>query len=311
MCRSGRGNYVACIRKRRIYRVRSKVFVIRPWYKATHITKRGTLRPAAAATLTKVRSRARIVRQIGSSPLLKDTLENHRKRIVESFREAMEFKAYTDLAFHLASEFSQHPSMNYQFVLGHSDYGSHLGLVDTEVLVPDLPKTFLPIKENYLLSFVHQNQVSLFEHLFFDLLKIMISHQPQSLSGKKQVDYSTVFEAESKEALIGKLIEKELNEIKYKNVCEWFGYLYKIASIPELPKDELEKIAEAKASRDILVHNAGVINQVYIQKSGNASRFSIGEKIDISGCYTRDVWALLSKSLLIVIDAVIAKHSKT
>jgi len=52
------------------------------------------------------------------------------------------------------------------------------------------------------------------------------------------------------------------------------GDLYKIVSIPHVSKDELEQIAEAKASRDILVHNAGIINQIYIQKSGNASRFT-------------------------------------
>ena len=243
--------------------------------------------------------------------MLIESLQNHRTKIIESFREAMEFKAYTDLAFNLASEFSQQPAMNTRFILGHSNYASHLGLVDTEVIVPNLPKIFSPIKDDYLLSFVHQNQVSLFEHLFFDLLKIIITNQPQSLSGKKQIDYSTIFQAESKEELVCKLIERELNEIKYKNVSEWFNYLYKIVSISHVSKEELEQVAEAKASRDILVHNAGIINQIYIQKSGNASRFSDGENIDISGNYTRDVWVLLSRVLLIITDAVIEKNSST
>jgi len=241
--------------------------------------------------------------------LLIETLQNHRTKIIESFREAMEFKAYTDLAFNLAGDFSQQPTMNHRFILGHSSYGSHLGLEDTEVVVSNLPTIFSPIKGDYLLSFVHQNQVSLFEHLFFDLLKIVITNQPQSLSGKKQIDYATIFQAESKEELVCKLIEREINEIKYKNVGEWFNYLYKIVSIPQFSKEEMDKIAEAKASRDILVHNAGIINQIYVQKSGSASRFSDGEKIDISGGYTRDVWELLSKVLLIITDAVIEKNS--
>ena len=146
--------------------------------------------------------------------MLIESLQNHRAKIIESFREAMEFKAYTELAFHLASEFSQQPGMNHRFILGHSDYGSHLGLKDTEIVVSNLPTIFSPVKDDYLLSFVHQNQVSLFEHLFFDLLKIIITNQPQSLSGKKQIDYSTIFQAESKEELVCKLIERELNEIK-------------------------------------------------------------------------------------------------
>ncbi|MFQ2147348.1 hypothetical protein ACK33U_01865 [Aeromonas jandaei] len=236
-------------------------------------------------------------------------LENHRNRIIESFREAMEFKAYTDLAFSLASDYSQHPSMNRRFIMGHSGYASHLGLEDTEVIISNLPSIFLPIKGDYFLSFVHQNQISLFEHLFFDLLKILLSKQPQSLSGKKQIDYSTIFESESKDALIDKLIEREINEIKYKGVGDWFDYLYRLVSIPKLPEDMMSKIAEAKASRDILVHNNGIVNHIYIHKSGNASRFSIGEKIDISGHYTRDVWVLLSESLLHIVDALILKYS--
>lgn len=238
-----------------------------------------------------------------------ELLENHRTKIIQSFREAMEFKAYTQIAFLLANETAVQPNMSDRFIMGHSSYGNHLDLIDEEVAIYDLPKLFKPVIDNYLLSFVHQNQVSLFESLFFELLGIIIANQPRCLPDKKSISYGMVFESNSKEDLINIIIEKELNELKYKKVGEWFDYLCNIVNVGKVNSVELEKIVEAKATRDVLVHNSGIVNQIYIEKSGKFARFSDGEKINVSGDYTLDVWKLLSKVLVDITDAVIKKHS--
>jgi hypothetical protein len=221
----------------------------------------------------------------------------------------MEFKAFTDLSFMLATRFVSQPNMNSRFILGHSDYGKHLGVTDQEIVLSDLPKLFSKTKDGYYFSFVHQHQVAIFEHMFFDLLRIILKNQPRSISGKKQIDYATIFEADSKDDIVFMLVEKEINELKYKNTAEWFNYLYKLVSIPQILTENLEKICEAKASRDILVHNNGIVNEIYIQKSGAAARFQDGAKIDVSGDYTKDMWQLFSMVLLEVTDAVISKHT--
>lgn len=163
----------------------------------------------------------------------------------------------------------------------------------------------------YFLSLVHQQQVSLFEHLFFDLVRILLLDKAdERLSKKKQIDYATIFDSNTKEDLIWKLVDRELNEIKYKNVSEWFDYLNKIVDLPKINIDVLEKIAEAKATRDILVHNAGIINQTYLNKSGSAARFRINQKIDVSGDYTLTVWKLFVEHLIAIIDGIIHKFDK-
>lgn len=242
--------------------------------------------------------------------MLVDELKQHKEKVLSEFRDAMEFKAFTDLAYMFAKEFSGLPENNRRLFLGHSQYASEVGMVDQEVNINDLPDYFDNAKENYFFSLIHQQQIALFEHLFFDLIKIFLLDRPERLSKKKQIDYGSIFEVSSKEELIAKLVDRELNEIKYKNVTEWFDYLDKLVGLPEFTKEELDKLAEAKACRDILVHNAGVANQIYIHKSGEAARFNEGQKMDVSGDYTRDTWSLLIEMLVKIIDPAIEKFER-
>ena len=142
------------------------------------------------------------------------------------------------------------------------------------------------------------------------MVKIFLLDRPERLSKKKQIDYGSIFEVSSKEELLIKLVDRELNEIKYKNVAEWFIYLDKIIGLPEFTKEEIDRLAEAKACRDILVHNAGIANQIYSHKSGEAARFDEGQEIDVSGHYTRDTWKFLVNMLIKIIDSVIVKAEK-
>ena len=242
--------------------------------------------------------------------MLVEKLKKHRSLVVDSFRESMEFKAFTDLSYMFATEFAKIPGNNIKITLGHSEYGGVVGMSDQEVTHSDLPDHFSSARNAYFFSLVHQQQVALFESLFFDLVRILLVDRPERLSKKKQVDYETIICSETKEEIIWKLIDRELNEIKYKNVAEWFIYLNKIVGLPVIEDQNLEIIAEAKAARDILVHNAGIINNIYINKSGNAARFKIGQKIDITGDYTKDTWRHLVELLIIIIDSLIKKFEE-
>ena len=131
-------------------------------------------------------------------------LKSHRELIIDSFRDAMEFKAFTDLSYMFATKYTKNPGNNQKIILGHSNYGSTIGLTDQEVKLSDLPDYFFSAKNKYFLSLVHQQQVSLFEHLFFDLIRILLLDRPERLSKKKQIDYETIFNSDTKEDLIWK-----------------------------------------------------------------------------------------------------------
>lgn len=102
-------------------------------------------------------------------------------------------------------------------------------------------------------------------------------------------------------------MDKELDNLKYERVAEWFSYLNRLAKLGCPAVDEIEKLAEIKASRDILVHNKGITNATYLSKAGNQARYQEGEKMEIPEQYHRESWEIIRKVIRDVSEAAIKK----
>lgn len=151
-----------------------------------------------------------------------------------------------------------------------------------------------------------QQFISIFESFLFDLLRLWLSAYPQSLA-KKRVEVQTILDAPDRDALLYEIVGREFNERAYDRPAEWFRYLEERANLGHPAPDEIERIAEAKATRDVLVHNRGVANRIYETKAGRLARYASGERIDVTESYHRQVWSLLRKVVAEVSDAAIAK----
>ena len=136
-----------------------------------------------------------------------------------------------------------------------------------------------------------QQFISIFENYFFDLLRLWLMAYPQNLIGKK-VDFKAVLDAPDKDAITLLVVNKELNDILYDRPTGWFAYLEDKAKLGCPTPDEIEKIAEAKASRDVLVHNRGVAGKTYESKAGKLARYKDGQRIEILEHYHRATWNL-------------------
>jgi hypothetical protein len=123
------------------------------------------------------------------------------------------------------------------------------------------------------------------------------------------VDFKTILELPDKNAITGLVVRKELNEVLYDRPTEWFAYLEDKAKLGCPTADEIERIAEAKASRDVLVHNKGIANKSYESKAAKLARFREGDKISIVEHYHRETWELIRKVVTDVSNAAIAKAS--
>lgn len=234
--------------------------------------------------------------------MLSDELEALRVRVVEDFCGVMEFSAFTTLAYLLSTNHSKSMSPENEFVIGYSEFANSIGLVDKTVKPSELGDIFAFAKDNYFLALVHQHQVALFENAFFEIIRILLIDQPLRLPSKKQIEYSSIINSVSREEIIASLVDRELNELKYKSVVEWFAYLNKLASKCTISDENVGQIAEAKAARDLIVHNGGVVNQIYMKKAGQFARASLGESISVAGEYNRDNWQLFSSTILSAMD---------
>ena len=151
-----------------------------------------------------------------------------------------------------------------------------------------------------------QQFIAIFENWFFDLLRLWLTAYPKTLSGKK-VDFKDVLDAPDKDAITSRVVAKEVNEILYERPAGWFEYLEDKAKLGCPTQAEIDRIAEAKASRDALVHSRGVASKTYESKAGKLARYKDGERIDIPEHYHREVWELIRKVVTDISNAAIAK----
>ncbi|MFG0297139.1 MAG: hypothetical protein ACF8PG_14630, partial [Maioricimonas sp. JB045] len=158
----------------------------------------------------------------------------------------------------------------------------------------------------YLASATLQDFVAVFERFVLDFISAWLTAHPKSLAGK-QLKFRTVLDSQDKDEVVAAVVQDEVVGSAYGPVGEWFRYIEKIAQLGCPSKGEIERIAEIKATRDLLVHNNGVVNAIYVAKSGVRARSSAGERIDVPEWYHRESWELMRQVISDVAGAAIAK----
>ena len=151
-----------------------------------------------------------------------------------------------------------------------------------------------------------QQFIAIFESYFFDLLRLWLTAYPKSL-GARKLDFKDVLDAPDKDAITSRVVSREVNEVLYDRPAGWFEYLEAKANLGCPTPDEVARIAEAKATRDVLVHNRGVASKTYESKAGKLARYKDGQRIDIPEPYHRATWDLLRKVVTDISDAAIVK----
>ena len=146
----------------------------------------------------------------------------------------------------------------------------------------------------YLAAFTFRQFVSTFELFLFTFLQRLLFHNPWQFA-TKQLAFEAVLRATNREEVIRDVILKYLNELKYENIREWFEALKRTIKLDCPSVDEIDQLAEVKAARDILEHNAGIVNEIYMRRAGNKSRHAIGDRLKIENNYHLESWHLLKK----------------
>jgi hypothetical protein len=161
----------------------------------------------------------------------------------------------------------------------------------------------------YLATFTFRQFVSAFEAFLFNLLHRLLMHNPWQFS-ERQLEFGTVLKAASRDEIISDVIQRQLNELKYEHLREWFAAVNKAVKLDCPAEDEIDTLAEIKAARDILEHNAGIVNEIYLRKAGNKARYKVGDHIELQDAYHLESWRLIKKIVRDVTSAAIERLSK-
>jgi hypothetical protein len=178
------------------------------------------------------------------------------------------------------------------------------GTVTTEAtLIAKMPEyTAKRLTEATFHSFL-----AIFEAFLTDFMRAWLRAYPQNLAAAEPVPVDVILEAKDKLEITDFLIDRAIVGLLYRKPADWFAYLEKRLKLGCPSAAEVERIAEAKATRDILMHNRGVVNEVYVAKAGALARFTAGQFIDIPEPYHQDLWEMLLKVVAELSDAITGK----
>ena len=129
------------------------------------------------------------------------------------------------------------------------------------------------------------------EDFFTQLIKLILQKDNRRLlvtvkdiNFKSKYDIENIVLAKNKENMIDQIIEDRIISIMYANPRCQAEYFRKALNI-DISDEKWDIWYEIKATRDIIVHNLGTINEVYIEKAGTYARGNIGDTIMVDANY--------------------------
>lgn len=139
--------------------------------------------------------------------------------------------------------------------------------------------------------------VSRAEAFIQDSIAIVATAHPQKLSvlaDKAGIPLDLFLEHEEREDVIRRFVAMKCEGLMFGKPSEYLEKAAKVLTI-ELDADVVKAFVEIKASRDIIIHNSGRINKLYIEKAGDQCRGKEGEELVIDRAYFRHVVVMLKR----------------
>jgi len=133
--------------------------------------------------------------------------------------------------------------------------------------------------------------VSRVEAFIQECLVIVIRNHPKKLSiiaDKAGIPIDLFLEHESRDDLLERYVAVMCEALMFGKPAEYLDKAAKILSI-EIDVDLIKDYIEIKASRDIIVHNLGEINRLYVDKAGEKARGAVGDELVINRAYFKHV----------------------
>lgn len=122
----------------------------------------------------------------------------------------------------------------------------------------------------------------LFEILTLDNRRIKT--RVKGIDHTSKIEVSEIIDAPSREEIISGIIQKELTSLFYASPALQMEYFQSVTGVT-LSKDLIGQWLEIKATRDIIVHNSGVSNSVYVKKADSHARAKDGEVLPMDEKY--------------------------
>lgn len=203
--------------------------------------------------------------------------------------------------------------------MAHNEYKRSASLTDRRYFVPSRTRRSVAKRTDAELKAIYDGflnrdlfattliaAVSLLESFLFDSLGAVLRAYPRKLAltprgeqGDRQVPLSVVVEAADLADVINAMVARRLQTASYVSPREYLTYLHVVAGV-DTRDPAFDAYIEVKASRDLVVHNAGYVNESYLSKVGDSARGGLGDLLPIDQAYFDRSIAVLKRVATIV-----------
>lgn len=123
--------------------------------------------------------------------------------------------------------------------------------------------------------------VTIVDALLGDVVRSVVVRYPQKLGAKRSIQLQSILESKSLEEIHLRATDALLNELSYKSPKDFSSALEDFLSINLAECPAFHKYVELKATRDIHIHNRGVVNETYLKKAGSHARAAAGAALPV------------------------------
>lgn len=138
--------------------------------------------------------------------------------------------------------------------------------------------------------------VAMFDAYTADVFQAVLCARPETMRSRRQLTYEAILAFDDLGDLIASMAAREVNDVAYKGVGEQLRYYSDRFGVMLGANDELgdSLLVEIAARRNLLVHNAGVVNRIYLDAVPNAEP-GLGQRLDVDEEYWSRAFEHISK----------------
>ena len=146
--------------------------------------------------------------------------------------------------------------------------------------------------------------ITIFEAFLTDITKVLMTYFWKTLrSNSRTMTYEEILAFDDMPALREQIVENDIMSFSYSSLKDRINYLEKKLSLKfsyvrvkgirnNWNCVEMEPLTEIHAARNLIVHNAGIVNKIYLNQIKN-STYKLNDPLKIDKTYMLDSLSLL------------------
>lgn len=154
-------------------------------------------------------------------------------------------------------------------------------------------------------AFLHA--VGIFESFLFEFFRIILEGTPKLLPEEIAVQRGDLTEANSREEVLRRVVQRFLDDLHKQPVCAWLDFTVDTLRLSTVGPEEQGRLCEVFAARDQLFKSNPVVDEDYVRSSGQSGRWRRGATAELTVNDFNEACRLLQSLVTGLCDETLAR----